>query len=107
MDLHEWELFCLHKLLKALRALPTLERVDMEEGIIRVPTCPDGCCAEQMDLGDAVRALEWILNIERLTTEEVEAEKNRRFEEGRKKFFEDHPECLSENARGPKDRETK
>lgn len=108
MDVTEGALLRLHRLLKFLRDQPSLRNIEYECGTIYgIPGehCKDKCCEWDFDLDDGIDALADILGIQDKTPEEIAAEEVVRFEEGRRKFIEAHPECMSEVARGPGDRE--
>jgi len=98
----DYQMHQLYKVLKALEGARE-DQVTVTQGVLMVEVCPDGCCHESLDVQCTIDALGELLGIKEMTPEEVAAEEKRLFEEGRKKFLEKHPECMSENARGPKD----
>jgi hypothetical protein len=97
-DKLESDLFSLHRMLASL--YDSNGGVEIESGVLGVPRdC--GCCDDSYDLAVFTDALEEMLGIQELSTEEMKAEEERRFEEGKARYREEHPEHFEDGVRTP------
>ena len=97
-DYLESSLFSLHRMLVAL--YDSSGGIEVESGVLSVPRDCE-CCNDGYDLSVFTDVLEELMGIQELSVEEVKAEEDRRFEEGKARYLKEHPECMEDGVRSP------
>lgn len=98
-DRLETDLFSLHRMLVSLYDIEG--KVEVSCGVLQIPIGCCEACEDTFDLSVFTDALEELMGIQELSIEEVKAEEDRRFEEGKARYKKEHPEHFEDGVRSP------